>query len=98
MKPRFLADADLNRKIVLGLRRREPSIDFQTAHEGDLSARPDPEVLSIATRENRILVSRGRSASVAIQIGMSRSWRNGSPKSGPRFGIGVDSVRSQEFA
>lgn len=60
MKPRFLADADLNRKIIFGLRRREPTIDFQEAHEGDVSARPDPEVLSIAARENRILVSHDR--------------------------------------
>jgi predicted nuclease of predicted toxin-antitoxin system len=60
MKPRFLADADLNRKIILGLRRREPTIDFKTAQEGDVSGRPDPEVLSIAARENRILVSHDR--------------------------------------
>lgn len=57
MKPRFLADADFNRKIILGLRRREPTIDFQTAQECGLEARPDPEVLCIAARENRILVS-----------------------------------------
>ncbi len=60
MKPRFLADADFNRKIILGLRRWEPTIDFQTAHEGDVPARPDPEGLSIAARENRILVSHDR--------------------------------------
>jgi len=28
MKPRFLADADFNQKIVRGLLRREPTIDF----------------------------------------------------------------------
>jgi hypothetical protein len=33
MKPRFLADADFNQKIVLGLLRREPTIDFQTASQ-----------------------------------------------------------------
>ena len=29
MRPRFQADADFNQKIVLGLRRREPVIDFE---------------------------------------------------------------------
>lgn len=57
MKPRFLADADFNRKIVSGLRRREPSIDFQTALQGGVLGRTDSEVLSIAARANRILVS-----------------------------------------
>ena len=41
MKPRFLADADLNQKIVLGLLRREPSIDIHTASQGDIIGRPD---------------------------------------------------------
>ena len=60
MKPRFLADADFNQKIVLGLLRREPAIDFQTASQGGVIGRPDPEVLSVAARENRILVSHDR--------------------------------------
>ncbi len=47
MKPRFLADADFNQKIVLGLLRREPTIDFQTASQGEVIGRPDPEVLAI---------------------------------------------------
>jgi hypothetical protein len=34
MTPRFLADADLNHKIVLGVRGREPAIDILSAHEG----------------------------------------------------------------
>ena len=60
MIPRFLADADFNQKIVRGLLRREPTIDFQTASQGGVIGRPDPEVLSIAARENRILVSHDR--------------------------------------
>ena len=32
MKVRFLADADLNKIIVTGTLRREPSVDFLTAH------------------------------------------------------------------
>jgi len=60
MKPRFLADADFNQKIVLGLLRREPTIDFQTGSQGGVIGRPDPEVLAIAARENRILISHDR--------------------------------------
>jgi predicted nuclease of predicted toxin-antitoxin system len=60
MRPRFLADADFNQRIVLGLLRREPTVDFKTAHQGDVLGRPDPEVLAIAARENRILISHDR--------------------------------------
>jgi hypothetical protein len=31
MRPQFLADADFNQKIVTGLRRREPLLDFLSA-------------------------------------------------------------------
>lgn len=57
MKPRFLADADFNQKIVSGIRRREPSVDFQTASQGGVLRRPDSDVLLIAARADRILVS-----------------------------------------
>ncbi len=60
MRPRFLADADFNQKIVAGLRRREPAIDFQNAREGGLIGRPDPEVLDQAAKEGRVLVSHDR--------------------------------------
>jgi hypothetical protein len=60
MKPRCQADADLNRKIVAGLRRREPTIDFQDAYSGDVIGRPDPEVLALAAGEGRVLVSHDR--------------------------------------
>jgi hypothetical protein len=65
MNPRFLADADFNQKIVLGLLRREPTIDFQTASQGDVISRPDPEVLAIGARENRILISHDRATMAA---------------------------------
>jgi hypothetical protein len=60
MRPRFLADADFSQKIVLGLLRREPAIDFRTALQGGVLGRPDPEVLALAARENRILISHDR--------------------------------------
>jgi len=60
MKLRFQADADLNEDIVAGVLRREPQIDFQTANEANLRSLPDPSVLSLATAENRILVTHDR--------------------------------------
>ena len=60
MRPRFLADADFNYKILLGLGRREPSLDFLSAQEGSVVGMPDPEVLQIAAESARILVSHDR--------------------------------------
>jgi Domain of unknown function (DUF5615) len=55
---RFQADADLNPEIGRGLRRREPSLDFQGAVGVILDGTPDPEVLRIAAGLGRVLVSR----------------------------------------
>jgi len=60
MRPRFQADENLSAKIVAGLLRREPSLDFQTAKAAKLIGLSDPEVLAIAARDNRILVSHDR--------------------------------------
>ena len=48
MKPRFLADANFNRDILRGVRRREPAVDFQTAESAGLRGLPDSLVLSLA--------------------------------------------------
>ncbi|MGO8813483.1 MAG: DUF5615 family PIN-like protein [Terriglobia bacterium] len=57
MKIKFLADENLRRAIVLGLRRREPSASFLQAFEARTAGRDDPTVLQIAAEQNRILVS-----------------------------------------
>lgn len=57
MRPRFLADADLKPAILTGVKRREPSVDFQTARVASLEGLGDLEVLAIAARDGRILVS-----------------------------------------
>jgi Domain of unknown function (DUF5615) len=57
VKPRFLADADLNRAIVSGVKRRAPGVDFLTAQDASIDAMPDSDVLAIAARSGRILVS-----------------------------------------
>jgi hypothetical protein len=60
MTPRFPADADFNHKIVVGLRRREPAVDFMGAHDGGVVGLPDPDVISAAAESGRILVSHDR--------------------------------------
>jgi Domain of unknown function (DUF5615) len=60
VKVRFQADADLNEDIVTGTLRRESGIDFQTATGAGLRLLSDMEVLTLAAREGRILVSHDR--------------------------------------
>jgi hypothetical protein len=60
MSVRFQADADLNHIIVKAMLRREPSIDFQTAHAAGLVGVPDPEVLALAAQAGRVLVTHDR--------------------------------------
>jgi len=57
MTVRFQADADFNQLILLGTVRREPNIDFQTALAAGLEGRSDEQVLTVAAREGRILVT-----------------------------------------
>lgn len=56
----FQADADLNHIIVKATLRREPSIDFQTAHAAGLVGVPDSEVLALAAQAGRVLVTHDR--------------------------------------
>lgn len=57
MKIRFQADADLRAPIIKGLKRREPLIDFATAHEAGLAGLDDHAVLALAASTGRLLVS-----------------------------------------
>jgi len=57
VKIKFLADASLNQAIVSGVLRAEPLIDFLTASAGRLAGVADDEVLAIASREGRIVVT-----------------------------------------
>ena len=57
MRPRFLADENLTRVIPLGVRLREPRVDFLTARECGTLGLSDPDLLVIHSREGRVLVS-----------------------------------------
>jgi Domain of unknown function (DUF5615) len=56
-RAKFIADADFSDKIVAGVRRREPSIDFLNASDGGTRGLSDPEVLALAAASGRIVVS-----------------------------------------
>lgn len=60
MKVRFQADADFNQIIVRAARRIKPEMDFQTAADAGLIGLSDPEVLDIATKLGRVLVTHDR--------------------------------------
>jgi len=57
LKIRFQADYDLRRPIITGLKRREPTIDFRTAHQAGLAGLDDESVLAIAADDARLLLS-----------------------------------------
>jgi hypothetical protein len=54
---RLLADENLNRQIVNGLRRRNARIDIVTAQDAGLTGFSDPEVLAWAAANDRVLIT-----------------------------------------
>jgi hypothetical protein len=60
MRVRFQADADLDGRVLRGLRRVAPEIDIRTAADAALAGLEDPEVLRIAADSGRMLVSQDR--------------------------------------
>ena len=57
---RLLLDQDVDHDILRGLIRRIPQLDAVTAFEIGMSRAPDPELLSWAEREGRIIVTHDR--------------------------------------
>ena len=78
MSIRFLADADLKRAIIDGSLHQERAIDFAGAAEAGLPGRPDSEVLGIAARLGRVLVSHDR-RSMPLHFARFLSEGNRSP-------------------
>jgi hypothetical protein len=60
MKIRFQADADFNETIVKAVLRQKPEIDFEVAVAAGLPGLDDIQVLTIAARSGRLLVSHDR--------------------------------------
>ena len=60
MRVRFQADADLDGRIVRGLRRVAPEIDIRSASDAGLAGLADPDVSQIVADAGRVLVSQDR--------------------------------------
>jgi len=60
MKVKFQADADLDGRVLRGLRRVAPEIDVRSAADALLAGVPDIEVLRRAAEQRRVLVSQDR--------------------------------------
>ncbi|MFN8459388.1 MAG: DUF5615 family PIN-like protein [Anaerolineae bacterium] len=60
MKVRFQADAGFNQIIVKAVLRREPSVDIQTAMAINLKGVDDIDVLGLAAKVGRVLVTHDR--------------------------------------
>jgi hypothetical protein len=60
MKICFQADADFNETIIKAILRRAPEIDFESAIAAGLPGLDDIQVLTIAARHGRLLVSHDR--------------------------------------
>ena len=54
---RFVADENLNRKLVTGLRRRTHDLDLVRIQDAGLRGADDPTVLEWAAVENRVLLT-----------------------------------------
>lgn len=57
MRIRFQADADFNQIIVAAVLRRLPEAQFRSATDAGLAGLDDREVLALAAREGRLLVT-----------------------------------------
>lgn len=57
MRIRFQADADFNHTILTALVRRVSEVDFRGAVLGGLAGLTDAEVLAVAARDGRVLVT-----------------------------------------
>jgi predicted nuclease of predicted toxin-antitoxin system len=57
---KYLLDEHLPRALLAGLKRKAPHVDVVRVHELGASGFVDPEVLSLAAREGRIVVSKDK--------------------------------------
>lgn len=63
---RLATDADVHGDIVRGLRRRVPGIDLVRVQDALPEGTPDPEVLTWAAAEGRVLITHDRNTMVGF--------------------------------
>ena len=57
MNAKFLVDANFDLVILAAAKRRAPDLDFQTAQDTGLVGMEDPDVLAVAARAGRVLLT-----------------------------------------
>lgn len=57
MSAEFLADANFDLVILVAAKRRELAFDYQTALAAGLTGLQDPDVLAVAARAERVLLT-----------------------------------------
>jgi hypothetical protein len=57
MRAKYLADANFDLVILVAAKRRALAFDYQTALEAGLTDRQDPDELTVAAREGRVLLT-----------------------------------------
>jgi predicted nuclease of predicted toxin-antitoxin system len=63
---RLASDADVHGEIVRGLRRRLPEIDLVRVQDALPQGTSDPEVLTWAATENRVLITNDRNTMLGL--------------------------------
>ncbi len=54
---KFIADEDFDNRILRGLQRRQPDLDIVRVQDTHLSGSADIEILDLAFREQRVLLT-----------------------------------------
>jgi hypothetical protein len=75
---RLLLDENVEKALLLGLRRRHPGLDVVRVVDVGLGGRSDTEILEWAAREGRVVVSRDRAT-------LSADLRRGTLLAGARL-------------
>jgi hypothetical protein len=78
-QPRFLADEDLRRAIVLAVRRLEPAIEIPTIFDMNVGGASDEQVLELAAGQGFIVVSHDVNT---MRAAAETRLRNGSTMAG----------------
>ncbi len=65
---RFLADEDLDGRIIRGVRRHFPEIELTSINELGLHGTSDPEVLRIASEQDRVLLTHDKNTMVPLAL------------------------------
>jgi hypothetical protein len=63
---RLASDADLDGRIIRGLRHRQPDLDLLRSQDALPEGTPDPDVLAWAAAERRILITNDRQTMVGF--------------------------------